>query len=365
MDVYLEKSFLSKFGKWNHSLETLAVETASQNLQGVDLDSIDLFLFTSFSPDVYTGETHLSAKIADAIGIRNAFVFRSETASSSGASALHIAYHFLSSGQFSKALVLGGELMSKLDREKSNLLLGSVMGEGQIALGMSMAQGGALVTNRYLYEYGYKREDLFFLSKKLHDNGLKNPNAHIQKNLTSEEYAKAPTFCSPLGLYDISPLSDGLAGVLLTTSRTEMVVRGVGYGTSPISAIPGTSFPASCKAFSKAYAMAKISPKEISAAELHDAFTPFELVGAEDAGLFPKGKALRAVIEKETDIDGRLPINPSGGLKSRGHPIGASGLAQIVELRNFLRDYRKQFGLAHSIGGLATNNFATILENLG
>ncbi|HNC00793.1 MAG TPA: thiolase family protein, partial [Leptospiraceae bacterium] len=161
-------------------------------------------------------------------------------------------------------------------------------------------------------------------------------------------------------------LSDGSASLILSTEiKSDIRIRGIGHGLSGFKTMElTTSFPASLAAFSKAYSMAKIKPEDIKIAELHDAFTTFEVIGAEDAGLFPKGHALNKVKEGVSSINGDLPINPSGGLKSRGHPIGASGLAQIAELIRFMRIQNKSLGLAHSIGGLATNNFATILERI-
>jgi len=242
-------------------------------------------------------------------------------------------------------------------------LLGSVLSEHQRSLGMSMAQGGAMFTRRYLDMYGYKEIDLYSLSKKLHDNGLKNPVAQIKKNLSFDDYSKQTKISSPLGLFDISPLSDGSASVILSINKSNVSVKGMGHGTGKFLPSGDPSFLASTIAFERAFTEAKLSSKEIHFAELHDAFTPFELIGAEDAGLFPRGEALRRVISGVTHPEGDLPINVSGGLKSRGHPVGASGLAQIVEIcRFFPKKDRQTFALAHSIGGLATNNFATILE---
>jgi acetyl-CoA acetyltransferase len=221
-----------------------------------------------------------------------------------------------------------------------------------------------MITNLYLHRYGYNPEDLFYISKKLHYNGSKNPKAHIQKIITEEDYKNSPKFASPLGLYDISPLSDGSASLILSSEiKSEIAIKGMGHGLGSFQDLSmEPSFPASLSAFQKAFTEANVSPKDIGATELHDAFTTFELIGAEDSGLIPRGKALSFVKEGRTDIKGDLPINPSGGLKSRGHPIGASGLAQVVELSKFMMNENKRLGLVHSIGGLATNNFASILE---
>jgi hypothetical protein len=175
---------------------------------------------------------------------------------------------------------------------------------------------------------------------------------------------------TPLRLYDCSPITDGAAAVVLTGEKTDVRLAGIGQGTGPLS-LRGreifTSFPATRMAAARAYQMAETSPQGIDFAEVHDAFTPFEIITTEDLGFFLPGKGGDAVLEGVTAFDGRLPVNPSGGLKARGHPVGASGLAQIVEVVKRLRGEsgsKRQFnrGLTQSTGGLASNNFVTILE---
>ncbi|MDV6235133.1 thiolase family protein [Leptospira ellisii] len=365
--IFLTDSQLSKFGKTELDYHSLSYRTASQLLRRNPEFEPQFLVFAAMAPERYTGEIFLPARIKESLGLKNLFTIRIETASSSGASALHTAVYLLRSGAFQRGIVIATEVMSRLEREANNLLLGSVLSERQRGFAMSMAQGGGMIATRYLHEHGYDRKDLFALSKKLHDNGLKNENAHIRKNITEEEYFNSPVFTSPLCLYDISPLSDGCAAALLSSEKTgsekELAIRGIGHGIVNLSSPPGElSFASSVSAFQAAYAEAGLKPEDISIAELHDAFTPFELICAEDAGLFPRGKALRYVKEGKTHPDGQLPVNASGGLKTRGHPVGVSGLAQIAELQTwmFQRDGFRN-GLALSIGGLGVNNFATIL----
>lgn len=363
--VFVCSTSLSKFGKTSLSVLELSAQTARECLKDFDIKKLDLLVFATFAAERYTQELHLAAKLADTLQLpKNCFCLRVETASSSGASAFHTAVRLLQSGMYSNALVVATEVMSRLPREENNLLLGKVLSSTQQNFQMSMAQGAALITQRYLYEFGYSKDDLFWIAEKLHFNGSFNPKAHFQKKISKEDYDKAPIFAYPLGLYDISPISDGSAAVLLSTQQSSnFFVSGLGSGISTFQIIDAPlSFEASTLAFQKAYQEAKISPKEIQVAELHDAFTTFELIGAEDAGFFPRGTALRKLKEGVTSLSGSLPINPSGGLKSRGHPIAASGLAQIVELLHFMQKKEFRFGLTHSIGGLATNNFVTILE---
>lgn len=364
-NVFIISTYLSKFGKSSLSVLELSRQTAESCIANFDKEKIDLLVFSTFAAEKYTQELHLAAKLADSLGLqKKCFCIRTETASSSGASAFHTAVRLLQSRVYSTALVVATEVMSSLSREENNLLLGKVLSNTQQRFQMSMAQGAALITQRYLYEFGYPKSDLFYIAKKLHYNGSLNPKAHLQKKITFEDYKNAPIFSYPLGLYDISPISDGSAAILLSNqSNSNTRVIGLGAGVSSFQIVNAPlSFEASQNAFQQAYKEAGIEPKNIQIAELHDAFTPFELIGAEDANLFSRGSALQKVKEGVTSINGSLPINPSGGLKSRGHPIAASGLAQIVELVRFMQERDFRYGLTHSIGGLATNNFATILE---
>lgn len=365
MQVYLHSPVISHFGKHSGSVLELSLNTAKKSLQGFGKEGIEFLIFASFCPEIYTGEFHIPGRIATELGLTDIFCIRSETASSSGASAFHLAHHLIQSGRFHSGLVIATEIMSRLPRNENNVLLGSVLSDSQRQLGMSMAQGGALVAQRYLHKYSYTRRDLYSLAEKLHQNGCSNPKAHIKKSIDWETYQSAPLFADPLGLYDISPLSDGSVAMVLSRKPGLSSVVGLGQGLAKMDAsVEDCSFPASVIAFQKAYAEAKIGPRDIDIAELHDAFTIFEVIGMEDSGLCPRGEGLGWIRRGDTHPGSKLPINASGGLKTRGHPIAASGLAQIAELDRFFEsDKGLRHGLAHSIGGLATNNFATILRN--
>jgi acetyl-CoA acetyltransferase len=175
----------------------------------------------------------------------------------------------------------------------------------------------------------------------------------------------------PLRLYHCCPISDGAAAVVLAADRAAVRIAGVGQGTDTLAVryrADLTTFAATQSAAKAAYSMAGIGPERVDFAEVHDAFAPFELIALEDLGLFTPGTAGRATLEGQTALEGRFPVNPSGGLKARGHPLAATGIAQVVELFWQLtgqaegRQLRGRVALAHSIGGLATNNFVTILE---
>jgi acetyl-CoA acetyltransferase len=178
----------------------------------------------------------------------------------------------------------------------------------------------------------------------------------------------------PLRLYHCCPISDGAAALVLTAEPAPVRIAGIGQGADTLAVRYRESlvnFRATQEAAKAAYRMAGFGPERVEVAEVHDAFAPFELIALEDLGLVPSGKAGRATLAGETALDGRLPVNPSGGLKARGHPLAGTGIAQIVEVFWQLlgeahgRQVAARVGLAHSIGGLATNNWVTVLERAG
>jgi hypothetical protein len=199
--------------------------------------------------------------------------------------------------------------------------------------------------------------------------------AQFRQPITKEQYISSKLVATPLRLYDCAPITDGAAAAVLTAEPTDLIISGIGQGTGPLSLREReilTSFPATQIAAQNAYRMAATSAEEIDFAEVHDAFTPFEVISSEDLGFFPSGKGGDAAEAGKTAVDGTLPINPSGGLKSRGHPVGASGIAQIVEAAQILRGAGKmklrrdpRRALTQSVGGLAANNFVTIVELAG
>jgi acetyl-CoA C-acetyltransferase len=238
-------------------------------------------------------------------------------------------------------------------------------------------------------KYGVTRKHLTQVAVKNQENGLLNPYAHIQMKITMEgtlthpqSHVNNPVVADPIHLYDCCPVSDGAAAVLLTTEEiaAEMgkplvYVAGVGQATDTHT-LQERSDPTELKAVQvasqKAFEMAELTPQDIDVAELHDAFTILEIAESEQAGFFPLGEGARAVDAGETRIGGSLPINPSGGLKARGHPVGATGVAQVVELawqlRNEAGDHQVEGatkGFSLNFGGFGNNVLAFVLRRAG
>jgi acetyl-CoA acetyltransferase len=228
-----------------------------------------------------------------------------------------------------------------------------------------------LITRALVARQGVTLREMAQVAVKNHANAVRNPYAHFREAVTLDAVLRSRMVADPLRLLHCCPISDGAAAVVLTADRTAVRVAGVGQGTDTLAVRHRrelVSFRATQVAARDAFAMAGFGPERVDFAELHDAFAPFELIALEDIGLVPPGKAGHITLDGETAIDGRLPINPSGGLKARGHPLAATGLAQIVECVWQLtgqaegRQLDGRVALAHSIGGLATNNWVTLLE---
>ncbi|MGA2959541.1 MAG: thiolase family protein, partial [Thermodesulfobacteriota bacterium] len=243
--------------------------------------------------------------------------------------------------------------------------------------GASMPALAAMITRRYQHDAQLSDERIqSILSKvaiKNHYNGSLNPYAQFRKVITKEDYSRSKWVSTPLRTYDCAPITDGAVAMVLTSEKKMIRVSGLGHATDTLAVRHRdslTSFKSTRLAAWQAYNMAKVNPRDVSFAEVHDAFTTFEIIGTEDLGFFPPKEGWKAVEEGVTSIKGKLPINPSGGLKARGHPVGASGLAQIAEVILQLRgemDPQRQIqgariGLTQNIGGLANNNLVSILE---
>jgi acetyl-CoA C-acetyltransferase len=365
---------MTKFGKDPRSLAEICHDAAQKALTSSDIQGIEAIYIGVMNPEEFTGDSNIASHIADALGLTGIPAVRIETASSAGAAAIQAGFQAVASGYYRRVLVLGGEKMTHLTTSATTRVLAGVIDKEERQCGATMPALAAMITEKYRERFNLSptrlESILCAVALKNHGNGAQNSMAQFQKTITRDTYLTSKYVATPLRLYDCSPITDGAAAVVLTSEKTDVRLAGIGQGTGPIS-LRGreifTSFPATRVAAARAYQMAETSPQGIDFAEVHDAFTPFEIITTEDLGFFAPGKGGDAVLEGVTAAEGRLPINPSGGLKARGHPVGASGLAQIVEVVKRLRgesNSKRQFkrGLTQSTGGLASNNFVTILE---
>ncbi len=374
--VYAAGVGMTHFGKSSSTLVELLCEAAFRTLSNSVIQDIDAIYMAVMNAEEFTGESNLASQVAEALGVAGIPAFRVETATSAGAAALHAAFQGIASGFYRHVLVIAGEKMTHLSTAATTRILAEVIDAEERNCGATMPALAGIVTGAYGQEYGLSEARLERIlcrvAMKNHFNGSQNPYAQFRRAITENEYFSSKVVSTPLRLYDCAPISDGAAAIILTAEPTDVLVSGIGQATGPVSlsARPSlTCFPATQIAAKRAYGMAGLQSQDIDFAEVHDAFTSFELISAEDLGFFPAGKAGEAVEAGITSLDGRLPINPSGGLKARGHPAAASGTAQIVEALRILRGEspfrlkrEPRRALAQSIGGFATNNFVTIVE---
>jgi acetyl-CoA C-acetyltransferase len=374
--VYIAGVGMTHFGKSPSTLVELLREAALGAVSNSAIQEIDAIYVALMNSEEFTGESNLASHVAEVLGVPGIPAIRVETATSAGAAAFHAGFQGIASGYYRHVLVIGGEKMTHLSTSETTRILAEVLDAQERECGATMPALAAMVTESYRRQYHLSQARiermLCRVAMKNHFNGSQNPYAQFRRVISESDYLSSKIISTPLRLYDCAPISDGAAATVLTAERTDVVVSGIGQGTGPVSLSvrPSlTCFPATQIAAKRAYEMAALAPRDIDFAEVHDAFTSFELISAEDLGFFSPGKAGHAVEAGMTSLDGELPVNPSGGLKARGHPAGASGTAQIVEAVKILRRQspfkltrEPRRALTHSIGGLATNNFVTIVE---
>jgi len=377
MDIYISGVGMTKFGRLKDSLEKMMASAATLALQDAQLERVDAIYLGVMNSEGFIGNSNFATLLTDTLGLVGTSSTLVETASSTGAGAFETAFCEVASGHMKNVLVLSGEKVTHLPTAKTIQILSEVIDRSERRYGATMPALAAMIAQKYGQEFhlsSSKLEDIFAqVAIKNHSNGFLNPCAQFRKMITKEEYLKSQMVSYPLRLYDCAPITDGASAILLTSQPTPVKVSGIGHATEPAAfshRASFTSFNSTKEAALKAYSMAQLNPSDIQFGEVHDAFTPFEIIGTEDLGFFPPGEGWKALEEGATHLGGRLPINPSGGLKSRGHPGSASGLAQLVEIVWQLRGEtgegrqleRAEIGLAHSIDGLGNNNWVTILE---
>ncbi len=314
---------------------------------------------------------NFSSMAVDQIGLHGIPATRVENACASSGFAFRSAVMAIMSGVCDVALAGGVEKMTDIPRDKLRYWLG-VSGdtEWERLAGMTFPGVYALMALRHMHQYGTKREHLAMVAVKNHKNGAQNPKAHFQRETTLERALNSPMVAYPLTIFDCCPVSDGASVAILCRADlakkytdTPIYVAGFGAGTDRLSLFEREDFTtlmASVLAAKQAYKMAGIEPKDVDVAEVHDCFTIAEIIAYEDLGFCKKGEGAKLIEEGETEIGGRIPVNPSGGLKAKGHPIGATGTGQIYEIVKQLRGEAEkrsrqvsgaEIGLTHNVGG--------------
>ncbi len=334
----------NRFGKMADSGREGAAKVAFQAIESAGLSPRDIGMtFVSNAFGIAERQAHLGPLVNTALGIPEIPSATIESACSSSSAALHEAYVHVAGGFLDAALVVGVEKLSHLD---------TMTATSYFAIGADYpfeARNGATfpglyatIASAYRQKYGTPPEELGAVAVKNHANGARNPHAHFQKEISMETYLRSPVIASPLRLYDCCPFSDGAAAIVvaarerISAPAAEPLVIRASVRTGSIADMhdrPGlTGLPATRRAAELAFRAAHLSPKDIQFLEVHDCFTIAEIAALEDLGFYAPGTAGRATVEGETARDGRLPVNPSGGLKAKGHPVSATGASQVVEI---------------------------------
>ena len=369
--VWIKGAAMTGFGRSAQGLPDLMADAARAALTAAGIEVPDAIVVATMNPEEFLGEGNFASHVATHLGFAYVPAIRVETATSSGAAAIFAGFTAVASGVHRSVLVLGGERMTHLPTPRVSEIIGRSIDPCERSYGATMPALAALVTRALMSRRGTGLREISQVAVKNHANAAHNPYAHFREPVTLEAVMDSRIVADPLRLYHCCPISDGAAAVVLSAEPAAVRIAGIGQGTDTLAVRHRqdlTSFRATRIAAKAAFAMAGFGAERVDVAEVHDAFTPFELIALEDIGLVPLGAAGRATLEGETALDGRLPVNPSGGLKARGHPLAATGIAQVVELVWQLtgqaagRQVSARVGLAHSIGGLATNNFVTLLE---
>jgi acetyl-CoA C-acetyltransferase len=334
----------TKYGKLDESIIEIALNASKDAIGSAGITPKDIqagYISNVFG--VADKQVHMAPVIMSNLGIPHVPGLTIESACGSGSVMLREAYANIAAGFYDCVLALGVEKITHTGTTQSTTLFSYCSdffyegGNGATFPGLF-----ASIARAYMTTHKANEEDLAYVAVKNHENGILNPKAHVRKKITVDDVMKSPVVASPLKLYDCCPFSDGASAVILCNeefakkSRKPYVeVIGSGRGASPAAVQARediTTIPSTISAAKQAYKMAGITPKDIDFAEVHDCFTIAEIIDIEDLGFFPKGTAAHAVTEGATKINGEIPINPSGGLKSKGHPIGATGVGQVVEV---------------------------------
>lgn len=363
---------ITKFGElWDTSFRQLVVEAGARAMEdaGIDGKQIDAMYIGNMSSGQFIRQEHVASLIADHAGLVPIPSTRVEAACASGGLAFRQAVIAVASGIHDIVVAGGIEKMTDvLAGVATEALATAADQEWEVYVGATFPGIYALMARRHMYEYGTTEEQLAMVAVKNHHNACFNPYAQYHMEIKVEDVLKSPPVCSPLKLLDCSPITDGAACVILAPaekakgySDTPILVTGTGQASDNISLHDRptlTGLRGTVEASKVAYKMARVKPEDMDFAEVHDCFTIAELMAVEDLGFCKKGEGGKLTEEGATALGGKVPINTSGGLKGKGHPVGATGVAQAVEAVLQLRGEAgkrqvsgAEMGLIHNVGG--------------
>lgn len=365
---------------WDLSLRDLAGEAVLAALRDAQRDSAEALYIGNMMSSTANHQQHLGAYVADWVGLHQAEAYRIESACSSGAAAFRTGLMAIASGEVESAVVVGVEKMTDSPAAEITAALATAAdADWEVDQGVSFVALNALIMRRYMLEYGWQHKDFAQFSINAHSNAKNNPFARFHNTLTLESYEQGAMIADPINVMDASPMGDGAAAVLLvpadavnTMAHSKVLVAGSGSATDTIATHDRRDpiwLSAAVKSVKSAYGQAGTGPSDIDLFEYHDAFTIMCALSLEASGFCERGKGPRAALNNDISVNGRIPVATMGGLKARGHPVGATGMYQLVEVVQQLRGEAglnqvpdARFGMAQNIGGSGSNIVTHILR---
>ncbi|MFQ3475480.1 thiolase family protein [Halonotius sp. F2-221B] len=371
---------MTEFGQREGWIRELLAEAGQACLANTDIDGDDLehLYVSNMASGEFEGQTGIANAVAHDLDALPAYTARIDQTSSSGGAGVYSAWQSVASGASDLTLLIGGEKMTHRTTAEATDVIASLTHPAEYKHGVTLPSFAGLTARRYLHKYNAPRESLAKVAVKNHKNGVDNPHAQFQKEVDLDTVMESPIVADPLRLYDFCPITDGSAALLLCPESVAgeyadeyAVISGIG-GATDTHVVHEREDPTVMNGVvdssAIAYEQAGLGPNDIDVAELHDMFTILEFLQSEGLGFFEQGEGWKAVEDGVTDRDGELPINTSGGLKSKGHPLGASGVAQVYEIYKQLtgtagpRQVEAETGLACNVGGFGNCVITTIME---
>lgn len=376
MDIYVNGIGITQFGTLpDKTLKGLLLEASEKAIIDAGSPKIDAVFVGNFMGGTAYQQEILGSIVANDLGLGNIPTAKLEGACASGGIALRQGYLGILSGEYNTVLVVGAEKMRHISTAEVTAAINTAMDNesNEKQSGLTFPGFFGVVANRYMYETGASKEHLANVALKNRQNAINNPIAQFRETTSIKEIMNAPKITEPLGLFDCSPITDGAAAVVLSNKKSNVRFMASSQASGPtqmqniqdlltIDAVQQSGYIA--------YEKAGVGPEDIDVVEIHDCFSITEIISSESLGLFNKGEGYIALEEGRTKFDGDMPINTSGGLLSKGHPIGATGVSQIVQLTLQLRGdapnqvNNPRIGLAQNLGGTGAYSTVHILERL-
>jgi acetyl-CoA C-acetyltransferase len=359
---------ISQFGElWDKGLHDLLTESIDEVIKDAQINPSDIeaVFVANKAGGNFENQSHLNALASECFE-HCPPAMRIEAACASGGAALLAAQQALLSGKYETVLVVGAEKMTDVSAEETTGILSSAA-DSVLQYGSTFPALYGLIADAYSREQSLPVDALAAIAVKNHKHALQNSKAQFRKALSIDQVLASPIVASPLHVFDCSPISDGAASIILTTRKhsAKAKIKGSGHGQDVMTLANReslTTFQATIKAAQQAYTQAGLKPGDIQIAEVHDCFTIAEALAVSDLGFFTKEEAGIAALNNSSTYGGKITINPSGGLKACGHPVGATGVKQVAYLAEQLASSDTQFALAHNVGGAGATAVVHILE---